>query len=95
MEAFEKQVVVSGTGWLLAGLLCLLLSMLQAPVCNCPNIPVNASPQQVAALCSCPSNNLSTELVAVLALAIGSWIIISRKRILEIRKRLLKDRHAA
>lgn len=89
MKDFERQVVISGIGWIIAGILCFSVYTLQTQqVCNCPNIPVNISAQQAQTVCNCPSGNLYTLLVGILTVVVGAWIIISRKRILKLKKKL-------
>ena len=71
MDGFEKQVAISGIGWVFSGLLCLVVYAHQVQ---------QADP------------NLSILLVGILAACVGSWVSLSRKKIIKLKKKLEKRR---
>ncbi len=72
-----------GAAWILAGVLSAAvgLYLVTNTACSCPEIPVNATPQQVASTCPCRSNGPLFIAVGSLAGLLGLGILFFKRKL--------------
>jgi LPXTG-motif cell wall-anchored protein len=69
----ERGIVVSGGGWIIAGILCMILYTYDKNT----------------------SNQLSFLAIGIITIIAGASLILLRKRVLNLREKLLKKQHTA
>lgn len=91
----EKDIVVAGSGWILAGIssISLYLYLNQKAICNCPSIPSGLSAKAATVICHCPNPSIGLLIIGILALLSGIWIVLARRMIARMRARLIAKRH--
>ena len=78
----RREILVPALGWIASGIVSIAAWSLQSgrTVCNCPSIPVNASPSAIHALCSCPTP-MGLLYIGVLVIMVGIGLLASSNRI--------------
>lgn len=89
---WERKVMIAGIAWMIAGTLALLVGIyIAAPaICNCPEIPSNATPAQIAKICPCGTSISGFIYIGVVALIAGLCIVLFRRRIAEYAVKMLQ-----
>ena len=86
----KGNMTMGGTGLVVTGFISLAAWAFgsASSVCNCPAIPVNATAQQIANICPCPSVAFGFLPVGLLAIILGGAILLSCSKLQKLCVRL-------
>jgi hypothetical protein len=78
----RKEIIIPAMGWIVSGIISITVWYIQSSnnICNCPEIPANASVSVVHSICSC-SGSYGLLYIGILVILVGFGLIISRNKI--------------
>lgn len=80
----NKDLLVGGSGWISAGVIAIAtwLAEINSVVCNCPDIPANATQQQISQICgACGSNPIGLLVIGIAVIVVGASLLVFNKKI--------------
>jgi hypothetical protein len=94
----RREILLSGTGWIGAGIVCIAVWGLEAgnSVCSCPSLLAGIPTSSISVQCHC-SNPVGLLYTGIFVIAVGAALFLLNKRIEKMMDRYVsnarKERH--
>jgi len=78
----RKEILVPALGWMASGVVSIAAWSLQSSrtICNCPEIPANASAATIHAICNCPTP-MGLLYIGIFVIIVGIALLLSSNKI--------------